>query len=99
MWLTICHATGHQKQQVTVTRASGSTASNFFLSVPAVPGLAFFCAGYVTTVVLLGFLLHPLHHLDPAWFAIIGATILCIITSRMDVEDIMHVSTANAVFG
>jgi hypothetical protein len=24
-------------------------------------------AGYVMLVVLLGFLLHPLHHLDPAW--------------------------------
>jgi hypothetical protein len=26
-------------------------------------------AGYVMVVVLLGFLLHPLHHLDPAWCA------------------------------
>ncbi|WIA39472.1 hypothetical protein OEZ86_005570 [Tetradesmus obliquus] len=47
-------------------------------------------SGYVMVVVLLGFLLHPLHHLDPAWFAIIGASILCIITSRLDVEEIMH---------
>lgn len=43
-------------------------------------------------MVLLGFLLHPLHHLDPAWFAIIGATVLCIITSRLNVEEVMHVS-------
>jgi Na+/H+ antiporter NhaD/arsenite permease-like protein len=57
------------------------------------------CTGYVTAVVLLGFLLHPIHHLDPAWFAIIGATILCIITSRMDVEAIMHVSILQGAFG
>jgi hypothetical protein len=34
-------------------------------------------------------LLPPLH---ACRFAIIGASILCIITSRLDVEEIMHVS-------
>lgn len=54
--------------------------------------MATLIAGYVVLVVLLGFLLHPLHHLDPAWFAIMGATLLCIVTSRLDVEEVMHVS-------
>ena len=33
-------------------------------------------AAYVTGVVLIGFLLHPVHHVDPAWFAILGAIVL-----------------------
>ena len=30
----------------------------------------------MTGVVLIGFLLHPVHHVDPAWFAILGAIVL-----------------------
>ena len=33
-------------------------------------------AAYVTGAVLIGFLLHPVHHVDPAWFAILGAIVL-----------------------
>ena len=33
-------------------------------------------AAYVTGAVLVGFLLHPVHHVDPAWFAILGAIVL-----------------------
>ena len=47
-------------------------------------------AGFVTLIVVVGFLLHPVHHLDPAWFAIIGAALLCVVTAPMDVESVMH---------
>ncbi len=50
-------------------------------------------AVYVTGVVLLGFLLHSLHHFDPAWFAVLGAAVLCIITNPLNVQSVMHVST------
>ena len=40
------------------------------------PLVAFRVAAYVTGVVLIGFLLHPVHHVDPAWFAILGAIVL-----------------------
>lgn len=33
---------------------------------------------YVTAAVFAGFLLHPVHHVDPAWFALLGAVILCV---------------------
>ena len=35
-------------------------------------------SSYVTAAVLTGFLLHPVHHVDPAWFALIGAVVLCV---------------------
>ncbi|KAI8465106.1 MAG: transporter [Monoraphidium minutum] len=47
-------------------------------------------AGYVTLIVVLGFLLHPVHHVDPAWFAIIGAALLCLVVAPMEVENVMH---------
>ena len=49
-------------------------------------------SSYVTLIVVVGFLLHPVHHFDPAWFAIMGASLLCIITCPTDVEEVMHVS-------
>lgn len=33
---------------------------------------------------------HPLHHLDPAWFAILGAALLVIVVAPMEVEEVMH---------
>ena len=60
------------------------------------PPLSFFftarCAAYVTGVVIVGFLLHPIHHIDPAWFAVIGAVVLCVVTEPMDVEKLVRVS-------
>lgn len=49
-------------------------------------------AAYVTGVVLLGFLLHPLHHVDPAWFAVLGAVVLCVADKPMEVEKVVRVS-------
>ncbi|KAK3239165.1 hypothetical protein CYMTET_50889 [Cymbomonas tetramitiformis] len=37
--------------------------------------------GVVLGVVILGFLLHPLHHVNPAWIALLGAVGLIMITS------------------
>jgi Na+/H+ antiporter NhaD/arsenite permease-like protein len=45
---------------------------------------------YVTGVVLIGFLLHPVHHVDPAWFAILGAIVLCVVDKPMEVERVVH---------
>lgn len=49
-------------------------------------------AAYVTGIVLVGFLLHPIHHVDPAWFAVLGAIVLCVCDRPMEVENVMHVS-------
>jgi Na+/H+ antiporter NhaD/arsenite permease-like protein len=45
---------------------------------------------YVLGIVLLGFLLHPLHHLDPGWFALFGGTVLCVASDRQEVEEVLH---------
>lgn len=45
---------------------------------------------YVTGAVLIGFLLHPVHHVDPAWFAVLGAVVLCVCDSPMEVEKVVH---------
>lgn len=55
----------------------------------------FLSVGYVTLIVVIGFLTHPIHHVDPAWFAIIGATILCVTTGPLEVEKVMHVSVGS----
>lgn len=49
-------------------------------------------AVYVTGCVLVGFLLHPIHHVDPAWFAVLGAIVLCVCDKPMEVEKVIHVS-------
>ena len=49
-------------------------------------------AAYVTGAVLVGFLLHPVHHVDPAWFAVLGAMVLCIADQPREVEKVVHVS-------
>ena len=36
--------------------------------------------------VVLGFLLHPLHHIDPAWIALIGATLLLLVSTPSDID-------------
>ena len=46
----------------------------------------------MTGVVLIGFLLHPVHHVDPAWFAVLGAIVLCVCDAPMEVEKVVHVS-------
>lgn len=33
---------------------------------------------------------HPVHHLDPAWFAILGAALLCVAAAPMEVDEVMH---------
>lgn len=38
----------------------------------------------------VGFLLHPVHHVDPAWFAVLGAVVLCVCDSPMEVEKVVH---------
>lgn len=45
----------------------------------------------MTLVVLIGFLLHPIHHVDPAWFAVLGAIVLCVCDAPMEVERVVHV--------
>jgi Na+/H+ antiporter NhaD/arsenite permease-like protein len=40
--------------------------------------------------VLLGFLLHPVHHMDPAWVAVLGAVVLCVACSPRDVTDVLN---------
>jgi Na+/H+ antiporter NhaD/arsenite permease-like protein len=45
---------------------------------------------YVLGMVLVGFLLHPLHHLDPAWLAVFGAVVLCVCSDKDDVEEVLH---------
>lgn len=47
-------------------------------------------SAYVTLVVLIGFLLHPIHHVDPAWFAVLGAIVLCVCDAPMEVERVVH---------
>eukprot|EP00798_Chlamydomonas_sp_ICE-L_P021621 gene21621-28624_t len=47
-------------------------------------------SGYVTVGVIIGFLLHPIHHLNPAWIAIISATFLGALASPEDVHDIIR---------
>ncbi|GBF88485.1 hypothetical protein Rsub_01198 [Raphidocelis subcapitata] len=47
-------------------------------------------AGYITVVVVIGFLLHPVHHLDPAWYAIMGAVLLVVSVAPMEVEEVLH---------
>jgi hypothetical protein len=46
----------------------------------------------VTALVLIGFLLHPVHHVDPAWFAVLGAIVLCVCDKPMEVEKVVEVS-------
>jgi Na+/H+ antiporter NhaD/arsenite permease-like protein len=41
-------------------------------------------AGVVTAAVVAAFLLHPLHHVDPAVFAILGATLLIVAVAPTD---------------
>jgi Na+/H+ antiporter NhaD/arsenite permease-like protein len=43
-------------------------------------------SSYVTFAVLLGFVLHPVHHVDPAWFALLGAIVLCVSCMPFDTE-------------
>jgi hypothetical protein len=33
---------------------------------------------------------HPIHHLDPAWYAILGAALLCIVVAPMEVDEVVH---------
>ena len=33
---------------------------------------------------------HPIHHLDPAWYAILGAVLLVITVAPMEVEEVLH---------
>lgn len=33
---------------------------------------------------------HPVHHVDPAWFAILGAALLCLVVAPMEVDEVMH---------
>ena len=40
----------------------------------------------VLGMVLLGFLLHPVHHVNPAWVAILGAVVLLVFSSPHDIE-------------
>ena len=51
----------------------------------------FWMSVYITSGVVLGFLLHPLHHLDPAWIALFGATLLCVMSEPHDVHELLHV--------
>jgi Na+/H+ antiporter NhaD/arsenite permease-like protein len=43
-------------------------------------------SSYVTFAVLLGFILHPIHHVDPSWFALLGAIVLCVSCMPFDTE-------------
>lgn len=43
-------------------------------------------SSYVTIAVLVGFVLHPVHHVDPAWFALLGALVLCLADLPRDAE-------------
>lgn len=65
-----------------------------FKEVPLLPVLvaATCVAAYVTAAVLVGFLLHPVHHVDPAWFAVLGAIVLCVCDAPMEVEKVVRVS-------
>lgn len=54
------------------------------------PSTSCSAAVYVIGVVVIGFLLHPVHHFDPAWFAVLGAVVLCISTNPMDVEEVLE---------
>ena len=40
--------------------------------------------------VLIGLLLHPVHHNDPAWIACLGAIFLCVVASPHDIHDVLH---------
>ena len=46
----------------------------------------------MTALVLIGFLLHPVHHVDLAWFAVLGAIVLCVCDKPMEVEKVVEVS-------
>lgn len=40
----------------------------------------------VLATVILGFLLHPVHHVDPAWIALFGATLLLVFSSPHEIH-------------
>jgi len=42
------------------------------------------------SAVLIGLLLHPVHHNDPAWIACMGAIFLCVVASPHDLHDVLH---------
>ena len=48
-----------------------------------------FLAAYVTSCVIIGFLLQPVTGLSPAWVALIGATILTVVVETKDVHAVM----------
>lgn len=48
-------------------------------------------AGYVTLAVILGFMLQPIHNLNPAWFAVIGATVLCLVDDYESIHFVIEV--------
>ena len=50
-----------------------------------------FVAAYVTSCVIIGFLLQPVTGLSPAWVALIGATILTVVVETKDVHAVMKV--------
>ena len=60
--------------------------------IPSPPPPALLSLVYVTSGVILGFLLHPLHHLDPAWIALLGAILLCVFSEPHEVHELLHVS-------
>jgi Na+/H+ antiporter NhaD/arsenite permease-like protein len=44
----------------------------------------------VTTAVFVGFLLHPVSDVDPAWFALSGALVLCVFDRPRDAEEALE---------
>eukprot|EP00887_Chlorella_sp_A99_P000899 scaffold5.g899.t1 len=47
-------------------------------------------SSYVTAAVVVAFLLHPVHHVDPAWFALLGAIVLCVCDDPMEVDKVVR---------
>lgn len=45
----------------------------------------------VLTTVIIGFLLHPVHHIEPAWIAIFGAVLLLVFSSPHEIHDDLEV--------
>ncbi|KAG1678649.1 hypothetical protein FOA52_012656 [Chlamydomonas sp. UWO 241] len=45
---------------------------------------------FVVGGVVLGFLLHPIHHLNPAWIALVGALVLVLRVERHDAHAVLH---------
>jgi len=50
----------------------------------------FWSSMYIVLGVVIGFLLHPIHHLNPAWIALVGATLLVLVVERQDAHAVLH---------